>query len=78
MLTTTPPDVTTLYYAQDRETLLARLRQKNPGWDFLIGTRRLGAPHFRSEYPEMEIVGEYRPVLLDRVNRFAVYARRAG
>ena len=74
----TPPNVGTLYYARERDHVTNHLARQNVGWEFTIGTRRLGDRDFRSEYPKAEIVAEYRPHPHDRLNRFAVYARKVA
>lgn len=59
-----------------REEWLRALEVAHPDIEFKIGFLHLGSPLFRSEYPEMEIVSEYRPALRCRSRRYAVYARR--
>jgi hypothetical protein len=63
------------YMGKDREMVLNQLTADNMGWEFKIGVLHVGSPFFRSEYPEYEIVAEYRPVIKDRKRRYAIYAK---
>lgn len=67
--------ITSHYMGTSREAVLNELLSKNWGWEFKIGLLHVGSPFFQSEYPEYEIVAEYRPVVRDRKRRYAVYAK---
>lgn len=63
------------YMGKDRDAVLNHLLSINWGWEFKIGFCHVGTPFFRSEYPDYEIVAEYRPVIRDRKRRYAIYAK---
>lgn len=63
------------YMGRDRTIVLNELMANNWGWKFKIGLCHVGSPFFQSEYPEYEIVAEYRPVVRDRKRRYAIYAK---
>ncbi len=63
------------YMGKDRLLVLNELMATNWGWDFKIGLCHVGSPLFQSEYPEYEIVAEYRPIVRDRKRRYAIYAK---
>lgn len=69
------PNVATHYMGKDREVVLNQLFADNWGWEFKIGVLHVGSPFFQTEYPEYEIVAEYRPVIRDRKRRYAIYAK---
>lgn len=71
------PPISRLIADAPREEWLHALSVAHPSLEFRIGIRTLG-PTFRHEWPEFEIVSEYRPVLRSRAKRYAVYARRRG
>lgn len=70
------PKTDTHYFNQSRATVLNVLHLNNVGWEFKIGTKPVGSSGFRSELPDWEIVSEFRPHHSERVNRYAVYARK--
>ena len=63
------------YMGRGREQVINELCANNWGWEFRIGTLHVGSSSFRSEFPDYEIVAEYRPYIKDRSSRYAVYAR---
>lgn len=73
---TSRPPIDTHLFGFTREEWLQFLRKFHRAWDWEIGRRRLGDAHFRSEYPEHEIVSQWQPVHGIRAQRYAVYARR--
>jgi hypothetical protein len=68
-------NITTHYMGESREKVLNQLLADNWGWEFKIGLLHVGSPFFKSEYPEYEIVAEYRPIVRDRKRRYAIYAK---
>jgi len=68
-------NITTHYMGKSRESVLSELLSKNWGWEFKIGLNHVGSPFFQSEFPEYEIVAEYRPIVRDRKSRYAIYAK---
>lgn len=70
----TPP-VPTHLFGHTREHWLGFLADFYPDWEWHLGRRRLGDPHFRSEYPEFELVSQWQPLHGRRAERYAVYAR---
>lgn len=71
------PKLDKIYYGPDRNEIITALQRKHPGFLFRIGETRLGDPDFRSEYPKMEILAQYRPKLTEKFARFAVYGGKA-
>ncbi len=68
-------NITTHYMGKNRLLVLNELMATNWGWEFKIGLHHIGSSFFRSEYPDYEIVAEYRPIVLDRKHRYAIYAK---
>ena len=68
-------NIATHYMGKDRLLVINELMATNWGWEFKIGLCHVGSPFFQSEYPEYEIVAEYRPVVRDRKRRYAIYAK---
>ena len=75
MATAEKLNIASHYMGKDRALVLNELLATNWGWDFKIGLCHVGSPFFQSEYPEYEIVAEYRPVVRDRKRRYAIYAK---
>lgn len=76
METQSTPNISRIIYGRTHKEWLRDLHTAHPSWEFRIGIRHVGAEHFRPEWPEFEIVSEYRPALNVRSRRFAVYARK--
>lgn len=70
------PNISSIIYGRTPQRWLKDLHTAYPEWEFVIGKRHLGAKHFRSEHPDMEIISEYRPALLVRSDRVAVYCKK--
>ena len=68
-------NIATHYMGRDRLLVLNELMASNWGWEFKIGLSHVGSSFFKSEYPDYEIVAEYRPIVRDRKHRFAIYAK---
>lgn len=68
-------NITTHYMGKDKTSVLNELLANNWGWEFQIGLLHVGSPFFKSEYPDYEIVAEYRPIVRDRKHRYAIYAK---
>lgn len=68
-------NIATHYMGTGREAVLNEIMATNWGWEFKIGLLHVGSPFFKSEYPEYEIVAEYRPIVRDRKHRYAIYAK---
>jgi len=66
----------THYFNKPRWEVVGELTRDNWGWEFVIGVKHLGAPDFKSEFPEFDIIAEYRPSARDRKSRYAVYGRQ--
>ena len=66
----------THYFNRARWDVINQLTADNWGWEFVIGVKHLGAPDFKNEFPEFEIIAEYRPSARDRKSRYAIYARQ--
>jgi hypothetical protein len=70
------PVAATHYFNRARWDVINELITDNWGWEFAIGAKPLGAQDFKHEFPEFEIVAEYRPSARDRKSRYAVYGRQ--
>lgn len=70
------PEISSIISDAPREEWLQALHVAHPSWEFRIGIRHLGAEHFRPEWPEFEILAEYRPALRVRSKRYAVYCKK--
>ena len=75
MNTQTLPQISSIIAGRTHKDWLHDLHTAHPGHEFRIGIRHLGAEHFRPEWSDMEIIGEYRPALRVRSKRFAVYCK---
>lgn len=70
-----PLQVATHYFNISRLQLMNELLATNPGWEFEIGSEYVGRAEFKSEWPDFEIVSQYRPSSKNRHIRYAIYAR---
>jgi hypothetical protein len=66
----------THYFNKARWDVINELTADNWGCEFIIGVKHLGAPDFKHEFPEFEIIAEYRPSVRERKSRYAVYGRK--
>jgi hypothetical protein len=72
---TIPLRIATHYFNISRLHLMNELLATNPGWEFEIGSEYVGRSEFKSEFPDFEIVSQYRPSSKSRAIRYAIYAR---
>ncbi|MBX9582450.1 MAG: hypothetical protein K2X87_19270 [Gemmataceae bacterium] len=71
------PPVACHLFGRTREQWLSWLNEICPEWEWRIGRRRLGDPHFAHEHPAFELVSQWQPRHGNRTERYAVYARRS-
>jgi hypothetical protein len=70
------PIAATHYFNRARWDIINELIADNWGWEFVIGVKHIGSSDFKNEFPEFEIIAEYRPSARDRKSRYAVYGRQ--
>lgn len=73
---TSRPPIAEIIFGHTREKWLKHLNDYHPHFEWHIGRRRFGDPHFRSEHPAAEIVSFWQPLHGKRDEKYAIYARR--
>jgi len=62
---TSKPIAATHYFNRPRWDVINELTADNWGWEFAIGVKHIGTADFKNEFPEFEIIAEYRPSVHD-------------